>query len=750
MKLKSRKGSIKIFIVPFVMISFIFVITLFAVSNNIKKYYYDLKQKEALKIAQNISVNLMNTGTMTETANQLLEDNLLTSLKATALYSDFSDELLMELGRALEIDEIYVYNSEGIIEYSYSGKYIGWAPYVGHTMYNFINGDSDIFIENIRKDSDSDLYYKYGYIKIENGFFVQIGILADRVQSILDSFELQYHLEEMLADDDIVRLFSIDRYNRITASTDEDYLGSLIDNEGIKADMDNGKIYDHIVTTDDGEFYEIFVPLAYEFNDISAFGIQYSMDDIVPVIRNNTIIGLIAVAIVYGTLVFSLFMAHVRNKKLIELAFYDALTGLPNTESLKEEFRKDIIRNKGTHKAILMVKCGNLNLLNTTFGYEYGNLVLKEMGHRFQCLENKDIRLFKFTADKFVLYVKNYGYKQELLILIERIKEILRDPIMINTVRERITAKIGVVEYNKTDMAFDLDQLLKHATIALNYIDTNGISNYSFFDENMALAIQREEMIERDIRASISGEDTSKIYLVYQPIVDIKTNKIDGFEALVRMHSEQLGFVLPVELIDIAERKQLIIPLSNLILKEACVFISDLLKMGFDNIRVAVNISTIHLLQEDFVCIVLNVIRESGIHGSNLELEITETTLMENFSIVNKKLRQLRDNDIRISLDDFGTGYSSFDRLSALNVDTLKIDRYFINNITDANKASVITKDIISISHKLGLKTVAEGVECQDQKDYLLKHNCDKFQGFMFSKPVTWKEAIHLLKEDKK
>lgn len=167
--------------------------------------------------------------------------------------------------------------------------------------------------------------------------------------------------------------------------------------------------------------------------------------------------------------------------------------------------------------------------------------------------------------------------------------------------------------------------------------------------------------------------------------------------------------------------------------------------MGFNHIRVDVNISMIHLLQENFVSSVLDIIEETGIKGENLELELTETVLMENFQIGNERLKELRTNGIQIALDDFGTGYSSFDRIMELSVDTLKIDRYFINGITNSDKDFLITRDLISIAHRLGLKTVAEGVEIQEQKDYLMEYDCDKLQGYLFSKPVTKDEAIKLL-----
>jgi diguanylate cyclase (GGDEF)-like protein len=715
------------------------------VSNSIKNYFYDLKKEEALKIARNISLDLSHNGVAVDIINDLLEDKLIYSLKAAELHKEnYSNEYLKELANAFELDEIYAYNTEGVIEYSSSGKYIGWEAYKGHPVYEFMHGEKDLLIEDIRKDSDSDLYYKYGYIKNEDGTFVQMGILADKVQDLLEPVRLQNHLEEIAADSSIVQLYALNSDYIVTASTRKDDIGLLMRDEGAIADINNGNIHERIITHNGKELYEIFVPLQYEAEKVKAVKIQYCLSEILPVIKKNTLISLVGLSIVYISLLLLIFTGYKRNKELVGIAYYDSLTGLLNAESLMHDLSVDIFKNKH-NKAILMIKYDNLNLINLAFGYKYGDLVLKELGNRINNLVSKDIQLYRFTAEKFVLYIKYFEKREDILDIIERINELVKQPFILNDIKEQIAIRIGVVEFKKTEKS--LDQLLKNATIALKYTDSSIANNFSFFNEEMESNIQREDILEREIRVAISDADTSKIYMVYQPIINTTTNKIDGFEALARMNSDKFGFVSPAEFIDIAERKQLIIPLTNFLLMEVCTFISNLQKMGFKEVRIAVNISIIHILQDDFVNTVLNVIKETGISGNNLELELTETIMMGDFELVNEKLAQLRANGIHISLDDFGTGYSSFDRLSELNVDYLKIDQYFIHNINGTNKDSLITRDIISIAHRLGLKTVAEGVETSVQKDYLLEYKCDRLQGYLFSKPVTHEEAIKVLKD---
>jgi len=742
---KSNKANIKIYIIPFIIITLISALIIVTMSRSIKNYFYELKKEEGLKIARSISTNLSNTAVAVDTINGLLNEKLEHYLRMAESYGEsYKDEFFTSLVRNYDIDEIYAYNPEGIIEYSGTGKYIGWQAEKGHPVYDFMIGDKDLFIDEIRKDSESELYYKYAYVKKPDGSFIQVGILAEKVHALLDSFRLQLHLEKMVIDGDIVKLYALNKNNIITASTNMEMVGIQINNESITTDLNNGKIYDRINVSNGEALYEMFVPINLESENLMSLGIQYSLDGMSPVIRRNTLLTVAGVIIVYISLIYSIIATYRRNNELIKLAYYDNITGLPNVALLKHRMKEESKRT-GENQAILIIKYDKLNLKNIIFGYEYGDMVLKGLGNKIKSIENSSIKLFSLTPEKFVLYINSYEKREELLTIINKINDLVDEPLITNNIKEHSEVKIGIIEY-KDDFK-SLDKLLKHATIALNYIDISEGYNYSFFDESMESSIQRSEIIERELRTAINDGDLSKIYLVYQPILDSKTNKIDTFEALARMNSEEFGFVSPVEFIDIAEKNQLIIPLSDLILSTACTFIADLLKLGYGNIRVAVNVSTIHLLQEDFVSNVLNILDETGIAGENLELELTETIFMDNFHIINEKLKDLRNEGIYISIDDFGTGYSSFDRLSELNVDTLKIDQYFINKITESDKDSIITRDIISIAHRLGLKTVAEGVELDIQKDYLIKYECDKLQGYLFSKPVPEEEAIKILLE---
>lgn len=674
-----------------------------------------------------------------------MDEKLINAAEAMRVSSNAQNyELLAELADALEIDEVYVYNPDKIVVYSKSGRYLGWEAYEGHPVHDFAASDQELLIESIRKDTDSEFYYKYAYIRNPDGTFIQIGILADKVHELMEAFKLEHILEETTENSAIVQLFSLSSDFVITASTNEGSIGLQIEDQTIIDDLNNGRIHAYLNSAGDEDLYEIFVPLDYKLEKISAFGIQYSLKDVLPLVRDNKLRYFTGLIIVYLSLIYSMYTTYNRNKKLVQLAYYDPLTGLPNVESLKGQISKDLTNDK-SNKGILLIECENLDFINLTIGYEYGHMVLKEVGKRLSMIKNPDIQLFRFIAQNYVLYIKSYKDKKELLTIISRANELLEEPFVINNITEHLRFKIGVMEYNSTDKS--IDELLKDATIALNNVDSCDAINYKFFDEKMEQKIQREEIIEKEIRTAIMAGDTSTIYLVYQPIVELNTQRIVGFEALARMNSKEFGFVSPLEFIDIAERNQLIVPLSNYILRHACAYAAELVAMGYAHLRVAVNISAIHIMREDFTRDVLQIVKEAGIQGRNLELEVTESVLANNYNLINEKLRELMEEGINISLDDFGTGYSSFSRLRELNINTLKIDRSFIQSITDCNKDSHLTRDIVSIAQRLGLKTIAEGVEEQAHVDYLLEHGCDMCQGYLFSKPIPKEETIQLLKK---
>ncbi len=265
------------------------------------------------------------------------------------------------------------------------------------------------------------------------------------------------------------------------------------------------------------------------------------------------------------------------------------------------------------------------------------------------------------------------------------------------------------------------------------------------FNEMMQECLVLDEIMEKELRkAKFSNYD--EFHLEYQPLLDLKTNQIVGTEALIRWKNEELGKVTPIQFINIAEKSQQIIPLGKWIMETACLFIKKLEHENFDNVKVFINISVVQILAESFMKDLLNTIEHTCINPQNLGIEITESSFMENYEIVNEKLNALREMGISISLDDFGTGYSSLSYLKNLNIDLLKIDKSFVENIVKEDSDEIFIKSIILLAGQLNLKVIAEGVETSVQKNYLTAKNCDIMQGYLFSKPLLAENMIELLK----
>ena len=746
-KNKIKAVDIKTFIIPLIIITAIFIISDIIMINSIKSHYYELRKNEAFKLARSYAQSLSNSAEAHEVVNQLLDDKVLVAGKTVASYYGlrYSNELLIDLANTLDVDEIDYYNQQGELIYSNLNEVIGWQIYDGHPIHDFMLSNDTSLVEDIRQDVITGNYYKYGYLKFSDGSLIQVGVKADKVQSFLGRFEMKVLLEEMKEDEDAKHINFINSEFLVLGSTVQQLEGTYIDNQAVKAAILEDKEYSLIGNHNEGQIYEVYVPMMVDGIRIGALAVGYSLDATIDVVRKVSLLGLLSLTLIYISLLYNRASIYKNNKSLFQIAYFDSLTGLPNQFYLQEFLTNDLEQNKHDKKALLLVNCINFKIVNMTYGYEFGDELLKKLGQKLRELEGIDNTLFRFSAERFILYIKDYKDKEDLISICDLINELFSNAFTVNGSDHYLGAQIGIVEIDNTYN--NVNRLLKDASIAINHINVGDSLNYTFFSEDMENKLQREELIEKELRSIIVEDENKKIYLQYQPQLDLKTNKIIGFEALARMNSEQFGSISPLEFIDIAERKQLIVPLGNLILKTACEFLMNLNQLGYENIKVAVNISGMQLLREDFTHTVINIVEKSGVKASNLELEITESILLDNFEIINEKLREMREHQIDIALDDFGTGYSSFSRLRELNVDSLKIDRTFISKISEIDNNELITSEIIAMAHKCGLIVVAEGVELQEQKDYLIKYGCDILQGYLFSKPLNEEEALIILQD---
>lgn len=445
----------------------------------------------------------------------------------------------------------------------------------------------------------------------------------------------------------------------------------------------------------------------------------------------------------------------ISDRKLIEdkLRYnndHDELTGLFNRNYLENLLNGDgdsyTEKNSLQKRAIISINLSPIQALNTQYGFHYAQELIKKTAEalKIHCTGNRI--LFKTYENRFVFYVKDYEGKNEIDEFCRAVTLTLESVLTI----ERIGGGIGVLEIDR-DAGLNADQLLKKILILSERAIDKGDKDIGicFYDSEIEIQISREEEIKRELTRIATTDDEKGLFLHYQPIFDLKTNQIYGFEALARLTTEKLGRVPPLEFIPLAEKNKLIVPIGMKIMRQAFGFINYIKSLGYDDISVSVNVSAIQLLKSDFSKNLLDLIEEMQVNPSNIGIEITESILAEDYDEINRIILGLRKYGIYIAIDDFGTGYSSLAREQELNINCLKIDKYFIDKLMSKDADSAIAGDIISMAHKLGHCSIAEGVEHDEQRNYLMEHGCDKIQGYLISKPLDEKSAIEFLEKQK-
>lgn len=433
-----------------------------------------------------------------------------------------------------------------------------------------------------------------------------------------------------------------------------------------------------------------------------------------------------------------------QNEKIEYLAYHDVLTALPNrilfydrlTMSINEHNRKN------ERLGIILMDLDNFKMINDGFSHSFGDEVLKIISERLTTIVRESDTLARVGGDGFAVLLNDIKDYSDIVKLSDRITKVLNEPIRISEQEIDIRCSMGFAVYPMDGENYE--ELLKSADTALCKAKTSGKNCCQFYNGTMKSDILNKIEIEKKIKDGIKNKE---FVLYFQPQIDIRNNKIRGFEALVRwIKGKEL--IPPNKFIPIAEETGLIVELGEWILMEACCKNREWERLYNTDVIISVNISVIQLNHRSFVQYVKKVLEVSGMKPECLELEITESMFIGSFEESVSKLNELRQLGIKIALDDFGTGYSSLNYLQNLPIDTLKIDKTFIDGISNLDKSKDIVGAIINLIQSLGLNTIAEGVETKEQLKYLTQNGCENVQGYIFSRPVPEKEAVNKLFED--
>ena len=427
------------------------------------------------------------------------------------------------------------------------------------------------------------------------------------------------------------------------------------------------------------------------------------------------------------------------------LAYHDTLTNLPNKLAFLDYVNAVLVSSSKDHHlhAVYFVDLDNFKTVNDTLGHEYGDSLLVKTAQILTSVLGTDGMLARAGGDEFLLFRENIPCKEDAVNFASRIINIFKNPLDLNGEIVYVSMSIGISMYPENGIASNI--LIKNSDIAMYKSKDTGKNKFTLFDTKMEEELSRNTLIIEILRNAI---DNNEIYIQYQPLMELKSNNVIGFEALMRIHNERLGHITPKEFIPIAEESGLIIELSSWLLREACTFNKNIIDLGATPRPVSVNISSVQINRPGFMNVLSNILEETQLPPRYLELEITESTLVSSLMDATKMLSNLQELGVRVSLDDFGTGYSSLNYLTKMPIDTLKIDKSFIDNICNSSKDSFIAESIIQLAHSLDIKVVAEGVEQEEQLMLLRAQRCDIVQGFVYSPPLHPSALIDVIRED--
>ncbi len=429
--------------------------------------------------------------------------------------------------------------------------------------------------------------------------------------------------------------------------------------------------------------------------------------------------------------------------ELTYMAYHDVITDIPNRRAFFEKF-EDLIKQANRNKTSVNIAVFYMNLdrfkyINESMGHEIGDQVLRKISSRIKLSLRDSDYLYRIGGDEFSVILHNISLDIDSGKVAQKLLEAVSRPMKIEEREMFLGISIGISVYPKDGN--DAFVLIKNSDIALQNAKQER-NTYKFYNEEMNRKSSDKIEIEKNLHYALEKEQFT---LYYQPFVSFNGNII-GMEALIRWNHPELGFIPPDKFIPIAESTGQIMKIGDWTLQVACRQIKEWHKAGFESLRVAVNLSARQFLDEDLVAKIEEIIRKTNISPSSLELEITESSVMENPDEAINKINQLYDKGITFSIDDFGTGYSSLSYLKKFKVNHLKVDRSFIKDIITDQSNTQITKAIIDMAHNLKMKVIAEGVETVEQKEFLTSIKCDIMQGYLFSRPVPAADFLKLLK----
>lgn len=416
------------------------------------------------------------------------------------------------------------------------------------------------------------------------------------------------------------------------------------------------------------------------------------------------------------------------------LAYYDALTGLPNRMLLREHLNTAVAaaRRRGRGVALLFLDLDRFKIINDSLGHSFGDLLLRQVASRLKNEIRQEDTVARVGGDEFLILLNNVENFAEVEVIATRIVKSVMGEFVIQGRTVSVTCSLGISVF--PEHGEDAEALIKNADMAMYSAKEQGSNTFCFFTDEMNMVLMERLNLENGLRSAI---DKGELFLVYQPQINIANGSVIGMEALIRWQSQEWGLVMPDRFIRVAENSGLIVPIGEWVLRTACRQMKQWQDNGLLLAPIAVNVSAVQFRQEGFRELIKQVLDETGLDPQYLELELTESLLLSNEDVMFEVLNGLKSMGLKLAIDDFGTGYSSLSYLRQFPVTKLKIDRSFIREVELNLDDAAITAAIISMAKVLDLKVIAEGIENEAQLLFLMKHECDEGQGYFFSRPLN-------------
>ncbi len=442
-------------------------------------------------------------------------------------------------------------------------------------------------------------------------------------------------------------------------------------------------------------------------------------------------------------------------ERIRHLAHHDELTGLPNRSLIRDRLDQAVLnaQRNGKHLALAFVDLDGFKLVNDGLGHNAGDELLKVVGRRMQACLRRNDTLGRLGGDEFVILLPDVsGEALAITPVLEKIRQAVTEPVLIGDQAVQVSCSMGVVMYPRDGE--DPKTLMMNADAAMYRAKDLGSNNFQFYTREMNASVEEKLMLLEGMRKAFDSTQAASgtahapaghFFLMYQPKVDLRTGRIFGVEALIRWRHPEHGMVPPPRFIGLAEESGLIVAIGEWVLRTASRQAQLWRDAGLDPLTVSVNVSARQFEEKHLVERIAGALRDTGLPPEALELEVTESLLMRDLNQAIERMRELKAMGVSLSIDDFGTGYSSLSALKSFPISTLKIDKSFVRDLADSADDQAIALAVISLGHRLNLRVIAEGVETEEQREFLAANECDEMQGYLFSPPVPAERITEML-----